>query len=296
MTSSLTAKPTSHGKGSTGGSAPPAQPPVAGPPQNLYSGNKRKEPTATQGEPKRRAPGAQRYTAYLGRVPPNVNENVIRYIFSQCGNILDIRWQQDKMSGAFKGNGWVEFDSEAALNKALAQDGVVVEGQAITVAKAVTREPQYEANPTIHIKNLPMEMSEPEIRGLFNHIGVPKAVRIGKDANGGYAGRAWVEFDDAQTATLALSLHLANVRGYVIEISFAKPKTGNEATGRAKPNTNPNLVPYNNPLVGYNNYAAVANYGAPAGYVIADYGNYFATPQAFPSTFPTPNYNGFTQG
>ena len=30
-------------------------------------------------------------------------------------------------------NGWVEFDSEAALNKALAQDGVVVEGQAITV-------------------------------------------------------------------------------------------------------------------------------------------------------------------
>lgn len=56
-----------------------------------------------QGEPKRRAPGSQRFTAYLGRVPPNVNENVIRYIFSQCGNILDIRWQQDKVSGAFKG-------------------------------------------------------------------------------------------------------------------------------------------------------------------------------------------------
>ena len=56
-----------------------------------------------QGEAKRRAPGAQRFTAYLGRVPPNVNENVIRYIFSQCGNILDIRWQQDKVSGAFKG-------------------------------------------------------------------------------------------------------------------------------------------------------------------------------------------------
>eukprot|EP00026_Physarum_polycephalum_P013366 Phypoly_transcript_13759.p1 GENE.Phypoly_transcript_13759~~Phypoly_transcript_13759.p1 ORF type:complete len:290 (+),score=43.22 Phypoly_transcript_13759:34-903(+) len=275
----------------------PVPPPMAAvqPQGNMYSGNKRKEPTATQGEPKRtRAPGAQRYTAYLGRVPPNVNENVIRYIFSQCGNIIDIRWQQDKLSGAFKGNGWVEFDSEAALNKALAQDGVVVEGQAITVAKAVAREPQYEANPTIHIKNLPAEMAEAEIRALFNHIGVPKAVRIGKDASGGFAGRAWVEFDDAQTATLALSLNLANVRGHIIEISFAKPKTGNE--GRKAP-ANPNLIAFNNPaLLGFNNYAAVANYGAPPGYVI-DYGNYFANPQAFPgATFATPNFNGYTQG
>jgi RNA recognition motif-containing protein len=264
--------------------------------QPLYAGNKRKEPTATQGEAKRsRAPGDKRFTAYLGRVPPNVNENVIRYIFSACGNILDIRWQQDKLSGAFKGNGWVEFDSEAALNKALAQDGVVVEGQAITVARAVAREPQYEANPTIHIKNLPAEMSEAEIRSLFQHIGVPKAVRIGKDAANGFAGRAWVEFDDAQTATVALSLNLANVRGYVIEISFAKPKTGNE--GRPGKGGNPNLIAFNNPnLIGFNNYAAVAaNYGAPAGYVI-DY-NYFANPNFQAATsFQTPNFNGFTQG
>jgi RNA recognition motif-containing protein len=231
----------------------------------------------------------------LGRVPPNVNENVIRYIFSTCGNILDIRWQQDKISGAFKGNGWVEFDSEAALNKALAQDGVVVEGQAITVARAVAREPQYEPNPTIHIKNLPAEMSEAEIRSLFQHIGVPKQVRIGRDTSGGFAGRAWVEFEDAQTATLALSLNLANVRGYVIEISFAKPKTGNEG----RKNGNPNLIAFNNPnLIGFNNYAAVAaNYGAPAGYVI-DY-NYFTNPNAFQAAttaFQTPNFNGFTQG
>jgi len=282
----------------TAGAPIPVPPPMAAiqPQANMYSGNKRKEPTATQGEPKRtRAPGAQRYTAYLGRVPPNVNENVIRYIFSQCGNIVDIRWQQDKLSGAFKGNGWVEFDSEASLNKALAQDGVVVEGQAITVAKAVAREPQYEANPTVHIKNLPAEMAEAEIRALFHHIGVPKAVRIGKDSSGGFAGRAWVEFDDAQTATLALSLNLANVRGHIIEISFAKPKTGNE--GARKPPNNPNLIAFNNPaLLGFNNYAAVANYGAPAGYVI-DYGNYFANPQAFQAaTFPTPNFNGYPQG
>jgi RNA recognition motif-containing protein len=281
------------------GSLSPLMPPVIGgaplvPQANLYAGNKRKEPTATQGDSKRRAPGAQRYTAYLGRVPPNVNENVIRYIFSQCGNIVDIRWQQDKISGAFKGNGWVEFDSEAALNKALAQDGVVVEGQAITVAKAVVREPQYEANPTIHIKNLPAEMTEPDIRSLFSHIGVPKAVRMGKDSSGGFGGRAWVEFDDAQTATLALSLNLANVRGHIIEISFAKPKTGNE--GRVNKQTNPNLIAMNPGLM-FNNYPALANYGAPPGYIV-DYGNYFANPQAAfqPAAFQTPNFNGFTQG
>lgn len=270
-------------------------PPAAQSQSNLYTGNKRKEPTsATQGESKRRAPGSQRFTAYLGRVPPNVNENVIRYIFSQCGNIVDIRWQQDKISGAFKGNGWVEFDTDAALNKALAQDGVVVEGQAITVARAVTREPQYEANPTIHIKNLPPEITEDEVRALFQHIGNPKAVRIGKDANSGFIGRAWVEFDDAQAATLALSLNLTNVRGFAIEISFAKPKTGND--GRAKNNNNPSMITFNNPgLIGFNNYAAMPNYGAPAGYVI-DYGNYFANPQAFqPPNFQN-NYNGFTQG
>lgn len=275
-------------------SSPPQQQP------NMYAGTKRKEPTAVQAEPKRRA-GNQRFTVYLGRVPPNVNENVIRYIFQQCGEIVDIRWQQDKSSGAFKGNGWIEFDSEAALNKALAQDGVVVEGQAITVAKAITREPQYDANPTIHIKNLPLEMSEQDIRGLFTHIGNPKAVRIGKDANGNYAGRAWVEFDDAQTATLALSLNLANVRGFVIEISFAKPKTGNDVNRARPPQPNPNL--FNPAIMGFNNYAPIPNYAQglavpPGGFVIADtYGNYYGAPQqglpglqAF-QPFPTPNLN-----
>ncbi len=36
-----------------------------------------------------------------------------------------------------------------------------------------------------------------------------------------------MEFEDAQTATLALGLNLSSVRGSVIEVSFAKPKTGN---------------------------------------------------------------------
>jgi len=220
---------------------------------------------------------------------------VIRYIFGACGNILEIRWQQDKMTGAFKGNGWIEFDTESALNKALAQDGVVIEGQSITVARAVSKDPQYEANSTIHIKNLPQEMSDAEIRSLFQHIGVPKAVRIGKDSTGTFAGRAWVEFEDAHTATLALSLNLANVRGHVIEISFAKPKTGGPTPQRNA--GNPNLIAFNNPnLLGFNNYAA-ANYGVPAGYVI-DYNYAFANPGSFPAgTFPTPtNFNGFTQG
>lgn len=258
-----------------------------------YNSNKRKEPTASQGEAKRvRAPGEKRHTAYLGRVPPNVNESVIRYVFSTCGNILEIRWQQDKNTGAFKGNGWIEFDTEAALNKALAQDGVVIEGQSITVAKAVAKDPQYEANSTIHIKNLPLEMTDAEIRALFQHIGVPKAVRLGRDSGGAFAGRAWVEFEDAHTATLALSLNLANVRGHVIEMAFAKPKTG----GPAGKNANPNLIAFNNPnLIGFNNYAAVAaNAYAPAGYVI-DYNYAFANPGAFPAgTFQAPNFNGFT--
>jgi len=255
------------------------------------TGNKRKErePTAVapqgQAEKRSRPPGEKRYTVYLGRVPPNVNESVIRYVFSTCGNIVEIRWQQDKMTGAFKGNGWIEFDSEAALAKALAQDGVVIEGQSITVARAVSKDPQYEANNTIHIKNLPGEMTDAEIRSLFQHIGVPKAVRLGKDAAGGFGGRAWVEFDDSHTATLALSLNLANVRGHVIEISFAKPKTGGPGQPRGPPG-NPNLIAFNNPnLIGFNNYATAA-YGAPAGYVI-DYNYAFAQPGAFPAgTFP----------
>jgi len=220
---------------------------------------------------------------------------VIRYIFTACGNIVEIRWQQDKMTGAFKGNGWIEFDSEAALNKALQQDGVVIEGQSITVARAVSKDPQYEANSTIHIKNLPLEMTDAEIRSLFQHIGVPKAIRLGRDSTGTFGGRAWVEFEDSHTATLALSLNLANVRGHVIEIAFAKPKTG--GPGSRNPG-NPNMIAFNNPnLLGFNNYAAVANYAAPAGYVI-DY-NYFNPSAGFPAgSFPgaPSNFNSFTQG
>jgi len=252
-------------------------------------GNKRKEPTTAQSEVKRvRAPGEKRYTAYLGRVPPNVTESVIRYVFSSCGNILEIRWQQDKMTGAFKGNGWIEFDSESSLSKALAQDGVVIEGQSITVARAVSKEPQYEANSTIHIKNLPLEMTEPEIRGLFQHIGAPKAVRLGKDAAGGFQGRAWVEFEDSHTATLALSLNLTNVRGQTIEISFAKPK--NNAT----PSRQTNMGGGNfNPML-FNNFGGggPTNFAPnPPGYAV-DYTYGFANPGPFPgSQYQNNNFN-----
>jgi len=250
-----------------------------------------------QGDVKRaRPPSDQRFTAYLGRVPPQVSESVIRYVFGSCGNILEIRWQQDRTTGAFKGNGWIEFDSEASLTKALAQDGVVIEGQSITVARAVSKQPQYEANSTIHIKNLPSDITETEIRALFEHVGVPKAVRLGQESVRGFAGRAWVEFEDSRTATLALSQNMADVRGNAIEISFAKPKTASGSRALAPP-PNMHVPAYPNPAIlgTYNNFAPVANFGVPPApyidYTYA-YGN-ASTAAAFPGANFQPGYGGY---
>ena len=74
---------------------------------------------------------------YVGNLAPAVNSEALRSLFSPHGTITSINLITDRQTGASKGYGFVEFDSEAEAQAAIdALNGTDYNGQALKVAAA----------------------------------------------------------------------------------------------------------------------------------------------------------------
>eukprot|EP01121_Diplochlamys_sp_Union-15-3_P009618 TRINITY_DN2623_c0_g1_i2.p1 TRINITY_DN2623_c0_g1~~TRINITY_DN2623_c0_g1_i2.p1 ORF type:complete len:400 (+),score=74.68 TRINITY_DN2623_c0_g1_i2:167-1366(+) len=80
---------------------------------------------------KPRPPGCK--TIFIGNLSDQVENDIILETFSSCGNIKEIRWLNCKVTGRFKGCGFVEFFEEDATIKAAALNGTLVCGQPMRV-------------------------------------------------------------------------------------------------------------------------------------------------------------------
>ena len=73
---------------------------------------------------------------FVGSLPWSVNNDSLRELFAQYGEITDAVVIMDRDSGRSKGFGFVTFTTEEAAQKALEMDGKEVEGRTIVVNKA----------------------------------------------------------------------------------------------------------------------------------------------------------------
>lgn len=86
---------------------------------------------------------------FIGSLPWAVNNDSLRDLFAQYGEITDAVVIMDRDSGRSKGFGFVTFASQDSAEKALEMDGKEVEGRKIVVNKAkpqVKREGGLEDN------------------------------------------------------------------------------------------------------------------------------------------------------
>lgn len=60
-----------------------------------------------------------------------MTEDELTDFFKDAGKVTDIRWYEK--DGEFKGMGWVTFDSDAAVEKAIAKNGIQFGGRPIRV-------------------------------------------------------------------------------------------------------------------------------------------------------------------
>lgn len=77
---------------------------------------------------------------FVGSLPWAVNNDSLRELFAQYGEIVDAVVITDRMSGRSKGFGFVTFASEESAQKALEMDGREIEGRKIVVNVAKPRE------------------------------------------------------------------------------------------------------------------------------------------------------------
>lgn len=73
---------------------------------------------------------------FIGSLPWSVNNDSLRDLFAQFGEITDAVVIMDRDSGRSKGFGFVTFSSQDSAEKALEMDGKEVEGRKIVVNKA----------------------------------------------------------------------------------------------------------------------------------------------------------------
>ena len=82
---------------------------------------------------------AQQNKLYVGNLPFSVDENQVRDIFAQYGEIENLSLIMDRDTGRPKGFGFITFVSQQAAEKALEQNGKDMGGRALRVNVATDK-------------------------------------------------------------------------------------------------------------------------------------------------------------
>lgn len=70
---------------------------------------------------------------FCGNLSYEVDDSAIMDFFKDCGEVTGVRWLTDKVSGDFKGVGFIDFGSEAAVDLAVKKAGQVLLGRPIRI-------------------------------------------------------------------------------------------------------------------------------------------------------------------
>ncbi|KAI1296500.1 Heterogeneous nuclear ribonucleoprotein 27C [Halotydeus destructor] len=82
---------------------------------------------------------------FLGGLPPDVNETVLREYFSKYGKVIEvvIMYDQEKKKirgNGFRGFGFLSFDNDEAVNNVVSEHYVTINGKKVEVKRAEPRE------------------------------------------------------------------------------------------------------------------------------------------------------------
>uniref|UniRef100_A0A3Q0SX14 RNA binding motif, single stranded interacting protein n=1 Tax=Amphilophus citrinellus TaxID=61819 RepID=A0A3Q0SX14_AMPCI len=135
---------------------------------------------------------------YIRGLPPATTDQDLIKLCQPYGKIVSTKAILDKNTNQCKGYGFVDFDSPAAAQKAVAS--LKASGVQAQMAK------QQEQDPTnLYISNLPVSMDEQELENMLKPFGHVISTRILRDANGLSRGVGFARY--------AVYVHLRFLRG-----------------------------------------------------------------------------------
>ncbi|KAH7324482.1 hypothetical protein B0I35DRAFT_449433 [Stachybotrys elegans] len=189
-------------------------------------------------------------TVYVANFPPTADEKYTRNLFSDCGEILSIRWPSLK-ANTHRRFCYISFRDSEASAKATKKDGLVLEGRFRLLSKYSDpnnkkhREGALAEGREIHISSLHTAVNEDELRNVFSKMGTISRINMPRNLSGRNRGFAYMDFSTADEAKKAVAeLNNVNLRGQIIRVELSKdskfkPSAKNVVRDSASPAPSP---------------------------------------------------------
>uniref|UniRef100_A0A8C5FEH1 RNA binding motif single stranded interacting protein 3 n=1 Tax=Gadus morhua TaxID=8049 RepID=A0A8C5FEH1_GADMO len=134
---------------------------------------------------------------YIRGLPPTTSDQDLIKLCQPYGKIVSTKAILDKNTNQCKGYGFVDFDSPAAAQKAVAS--LKASGVQAQMAK------QQEQDPTnLYISNLPVSMDEQELENMLKPFGHVISTRILRDANGQSRGVGFARMESTEKCDVVI--------------------------------------------------------------------------------------------
>ncbi|KAF6726630.1 RNA-binding motif, single-stranded-interacting protein 1 [Oryzias melastigma] len=135
---------------------------------------------------------------YIRGLSPSTTDHDLVKLCKTYGKIISTKAILDKTTNKCKGYGFVDFDSPAAAQKAVA--ALKTSGIQAQMAK------QQEQDPTnLYISNLPLSMDEQELENMLKRFGQVISTRILRDSTGVSRGVGFARMESTEKCEAVIS-------------------------------------------------------------------------------------------
>ncbi|KAF9682436.1 hypothetical protein SADUNF_Sadunf05G0108700 [Salix dunnii] len=206
----------------------------------------KKEAVEPEADPER-----DQRTVFVYQMPLKVTERDVYEFFSKAGKVRDVRLIMDRNSRRSKGVGYVEFYDAMSVPMAIALSGQLLFGQPVMVKPSEAEKNLVQSTASsggtggvagpfgpvdrkLYVGNLHFNMTEMQLRQLFEPFGTVELVQLPLDLETGQCkGFGFVQFtqlENAKAAQSALNGKL-EIAGRTIKVSSVTEHGGQQDTG-----------------------------------------------------------------
>eukprot|EP01059_Diplonema_ambulator_P033036 TRINITY_DN6753_c0_g1_i1.p1 TRINITY_DN6753_c0_g1~~TRINITY_DN6753_c0_g1_i1.p1 ORF type:complete len:674 (+),score=108.50 TRINITY_DN6753_c0_g1_i1:127-2148(+) len=163
---------------------------------------------------------------FIGGLPNDIDKPVLKFVFSQFGDVQDVDIKKDLRNGRGRGFGFVIFKSPDAAEEAARQQTVKIRGKKVEVQLALpSGDPSLKAQRTpdpsckIFVGGLSQETTEQHLYDYFSCFGSIVSTEVKRDhSNGRSRGFGFVTFHSIQAAIDAKDAVLPEICGKKVEV------------------------------------------------------------------------------
>ncbi|KAG6470414.1 hypothetical protein ZIOFF_071484 [Zingiber officinale] len=176
-------------------------------------------------------------------MPLKANERDAYEFFSQAGKVRDVRLIMDRNSRRSKGVGYIEFYDVMSVPLAIALSGQLLLGQPVMVKPSEAEKNLVQSTATaagvagaaerkIYVGNLHYNITEEQLRQIFEPFGTVELVQLPLDETGHCRGYGFIQFAQLDHVKAAQSLNgKLDIAGRIIKVSAVTDHVTVQETG-----------------------------------------------------------------